>query len=467
MTEDNKKPDNPERRTFLRKAGLLPAGLYLQASTLTSAQEETAIGRPVADRASMAGHASPVLKTVRVGVIGAGRRGDTILRLLGGLDGVEIKAICDPYQPAIDSAKQLFAELGVATPVMYDNGDYAFRDMLARDDIDAVFVLTPWSWHTPMAVETMLAGKHAFVEVPAALTLDECWELVETSENTRMNCMMMENVCYGREELMALNMVRQGVLGELLHGEAAYIHELRWQMKDIEEGTGSWRTAWHTRRNANLYPTHGLGPIAQYMNINRGDRFNYLTSMSSPALGRQLYAKREFPPEHQRNQVSYITGDMNTSIIKTARGRTIMLQHDTTTPRPYTRHNLIQGTNGVFAGYPDRYALESEGDFHEWHTDISALQARYENPLWQKLASDATASIGHGGMDYVMLWRIVYCLRNSVPLDQNVYDAAAWSAVIPLSEASNADRGNSRDFPDFTRGAWQTTPPLEVSEYRT
>ncbi len=147
--------------------------------------------------------------------------------------------------------------------------------MLARDDIDAVFVLTPWSWQTPMALDVMNTVKHAFVEVPAALTLEEAWQLVETSEQTRMNCMMLENVCYGRQELMALNMVRQGVLGELLHGEAAYIHELRWQMKDIEEGTGSWRTDWHTRRNANLYPTHGLGPIAQYMNINRSDRFDY------------------------------------------------------------------------------------------------------------------------------------------------------------------------------------------------
>jgi hypothetical protein len=338
--------------------------------------------------------------------------------------------------------------------------------MLERDDIDAVFVLTPWNWHTPMATDVMRASKQAFVEVPAALNLDECWQLVETSEATRMNCMMMENVCYGREELMALNMVRQGVLGELLHGEAAYIHELRWQMKDIEEGTGSWRTAWHTRRNANLYPTHGLGPIAQFMNINRGDRFDYLTSMSSPALGRQLYAQREFAADHARNQVKYICGDMNTSLIKTVNGRTIMVQHDTTTPRPYTRHNLIQGTNGVYARYPDRIALESEGGFHEWQHNMTSWYERYDHPLWKELAAEASASIGHGGMDFVMLWRIVFCLRNGVPLDQNVYDAAAWSAVAPLSEASNQDRGNSRDFPDFTRGIWETAPALSVTETR-
>ena len=218
-----------------------------------------------------------------------------------------------------------------------------------------------------------------------------------------MHCMMMENVCYGREELMALNMVRQGVLGELLHGEAAYIHELRWQMKDMEEGTGSWRTDWHTRRNANLYPTHGLGPIAQYMNINRGDRFDYLSSMSSPALGRQRYAQREFPADHVRNQADYICGDMNTSLIKTAKGRTIMVQHDTTTPRPYTRHNLIQGTNGVYAQYPDRFALESEGEFHEWQYDMAGLRERYDHQLWKRTEAGASTLGGHGGMDYVML----------------------------------------------------------------
>lgn len=464
MTDKTRKPSDPRRRTFLRNAGLLPAGLYLQAHASTS-QEQTDNAAPHSTNASMGNHVAPILDTVRVGVIGAGRRGTTILRLLAGIDGVELKAICDPYLPAIDNAKALLQGHNVAMPDLYSDGDYAYRDMLERDDIDAVFVLTPWSWHTPMATETMLAGKQAFVEVPAALNLDDCWQLVETSEKTRMNCMMMENVCYGREELMALNMVRQGVLGELLHGEAAYIHELRWQMKDMEEGTGSWRTDWHARRNANLYPTHGLGPVAQYMNVNRGDRFAYLTSMSSPALGRQQYAQREFPADHPRNQATYICGDMNTSMIKTEKGRTIVVQHDTTTPRPYTRHNLIQGTNGVYGGYPERFALESEGNFHEWQHDVSSLQERYDHPLWKKLAVEAAGSIGHGGMDYVMLWRIIFCLRNGVPLDQNVYDAAAWSAVIPLSEASNADRGNSRDFPDFTRGAWRNLPALAVAEY--
>jgi hypothetical protein len=464
MSNQAVKPIDKSRRSFLKAASAVPAGLYLDGCATAQTEAPVPVVELASDGGAMMGHVAPTLDTVRVGVIGAGRRGSTILRLLSAIDGVEIIAVCDPYAPAIESAQAILTEANVSLPDFYGDGEHDYRRMLERADIDAVFVLTPWSWHTPMAVDVMQAEKHAFVEVPAALTIEECWELVETSEQSGMNCMMMENVCYGREELMALNMVRKGVLGELLHGEAAYIHELRWQMKDIDEGTGSWRTGWHERRNANLYPTHGLGPIAQYMNINRGDRFDYLSSMSSPAMGRQLYAAREFPPDHVRNQASYICGDMSTSLIKTAKGRTIMVQHDTTTPRPYTRHNLIQGTGGVYARYPDRIALDAEGSFHEWEHDLSSWHDRYEHPLWKRTQEDALAAGGHGGMDFVMLWRIAYCLRNGVPLDQNVYDAAAWSAVIPLSEASNADRGNAQDFPDFTRGAWPGSPPVDVED---
>jgi len=459
MPDKPVKPAGRNRREFLKGAGLVPAALYLDGCAAGGGQKTND-----SSAGSMLDHSAPPFDTVRVGLIGMGRRGLPMSRLLLAIDGVEIKAISDPYPSAIQNAQKLFVELDVAQPDYYGDGEYDYRNMLRRDDIDVVYIATPWKWHTPMSVEAMEAGKHALVEVPAALTTDECWQLVETSEATRKHCMMMENVCYGREELMALNMVRAGVLGELLHGEAAYIHELRWQMQDMEEGTGSWRTDWHTRRNANFYPTHGLGPIAQYMNINRGDRFDYLSSMSSPALGRALYAKREFPADHIRNQATYVCGDMNTSLIKTAKGRTIMVQHDTTTPRPYTRHNLIQGTNGVYGQYPGRFALESEGEFHEWQHDMSELQARYDHPLWKRTREGAEALGGHGGMDYVMLWRTIYCLRNGLPLDQNVYDAAAWSAVIPLSEASNADRGNSMDFPDFTRGAWQYAGAFEIRD---
>jgi predicted dehydrogenase len=299
------------------------------------------------------------------------------------------------------------------------------------------------------------------VEVPAAVTLDECWELVEAQERAGLHLMMLENVCYGREELMVLNMCRQGLFGELTHGEAAYIHDLREQMKDLERGTGSWRTPEHTMRNGNLYPTHGLGPIAQYMNVNRGDRFDYLVSMSSPALGRALYAREHFPPGHPRNQATYVAGDINSSLIRTVKGRTILLQWDTTTPRPYSRLNLIQGTRGVFAGYPDRIAIEGRGETHQWQ-DLEPFRAEFEHPLWKRVGAEAERAGGHGGMDFVMLWRIVYCLRNGLPMDQDVYDAASWSSIAPLSERSVANRSLPVDVPDFTRGRYRERAPLPV-----
>ena len=235
-------------------------------------------------------------------------------------------------------------------------------------------------------------------------------------------------------------------------------------MKEIDHKTGSWRTPWHAAVDGNLYPTHGLGPVSQYMNINRGDRFDYITSMSSPSLGRAAYAKKEFPADHSRNKLNYIAGDMNTSIIKTVKGRSIMVQHDTTTPRPYSRHNLIQGTNGVFAGFPNRIALEQGGSksYHEWDYDMTDWYNKYDHPLWQKMGAEAERNGGHGGMDFLMFWRIIFCLRNGEPLDQDVYDAAAWSAVFPLSVDSVADRSNSKDFPDFTRGLWQQAKPLGI-----
>lgn len=431
----------PNRREFLKTMGGVSVG---------------AIAAPRAVQTS----AAP-LETVRVGLIGLGARGGFHLRQLLLLEGVEIQALCDHHAPTAREHADYCEAQGRPRPDEYSRGDYDYRRMLERDDLDAVVISTPWRWHTPMAVDAMEAGKHAFVEVPAAITLDECWALVETQERTGRHCMMMENVCYGREELMVLNMCRQGLFGELTHGEAAYIHDLREQMHDVERGTGAWRTRHHETRNGNLYPTHGLGPIAQYMSINRGDRFDYLTSMSSPALGRALYAREHFPADHPRNQATYIAGDMNTSLIKTAKGRTILLQWDTTTPRPYTRLNLIQGTRGAFAGYPNRIAIEGRGDTHEWQ-DLAPYREELEHPLWKRVGEEAERAGGHGGMDFVMIWRIVHCLRNGLPLDQDVYDAAAWSAIAPLSERSVANRSLPVDVPDFTRGAWQERQPLGI-----
>jgi hypothetical protein len=407
------------------------------------------------------------LKTVRTAFIGVGARGSCHVEQMMTLDGVEIVAIADNHAPTLARAIEAVKKTGRKEPAAYGKGDEDYKRMLERDDIDIVIIATPWDWHTRMCIDTMEAGKHAFTEVPAALTVDDCWKLVDTSEKTQKYCMMMENCCYGRQEMFCLNLCRLGMFGELLHGEAAYIHELRSQMNDLPHGTGSWRTWYYASRNGNLYPTHGLGPIAQYMNINRGDRFDYLSSVSSPALGRADYAKSQFPPDHQWNKkiAKWNCGDMNTTIIKTALGRSIMVQWDETTPRPYSRLNLIMGVRGTFADYPPRLALEGVTPAtHEW-TEGDALQKimqKYEHPLWKKLWQTAVKYGGHDGMDWLMAWRMVYCLRNGEPLDQDVYDAAAWSVVGPLSQQSVANRSKSVDVPDFTRGRWKTAKPLGI-----
>jgi predicted dehydrogenase len=477
-----------DRRNFLKSlAAVTAAGVASGCSTNTGIINRRPQGQ------SIMGLTVPKMDLVRIGFIGVGERGTGHVKHYCHIDGVEIKAICDTNEVVLDRSIDFVLKKNLPRPTRYTGSEHAYHEMLNRQDIDIVIISTPWALHTPMCVATMESGKHAFVEVPAATTIEECWKLVNTAERTQKNCMMMENVCYGREELMVLNMVRQGLFGDLLHGEAAYIHELRWQMKELKEKTGSWRTYWHTKTNGNLYPTHGLGPVSQYMNINRGDRFDYLSSTSSPALGRQAYARREFAADHERNQLQYIAGDMNTTLIKTKLGRSIMVQHDTTTPRPYSRHNYIQGTNGAFAGFPNRIAVEnvpaviakqyesefeeklakwqtagSEGpkpkpqNFHRWDSDMAKWQAQFDHPMWLKMGQEAQRNGGHGGMDFLMLWRMTYCLRNGEALDQDVYDAAAWSAITPLSADSVSDRSNSKDIPDFTRGAWQQAKPLSI-----
>jgi len=406
------------------------------------------------------------MKTVRAGMIGFAGRGWGHLVNLLMLEGAEVMALCELKADALEKGAQLAVDKGRPRPALYgpDRNDYL--RMLERDDIDVVFIATDWNTHAPMAVQAMQAGKHTFLEVPAAVTTDQCWELVETSEKTRLNCMMLENVCYGREELMVLNMVKQGVLGTLLHGEAAYIHDLRAQMHDHGNTIGTWRTLHYAERNGNLYPTHGLGPIAQYMNINRGDRFDRLVSMSSLAVGRKRYAAENFPADNKWNKIEeWKCGDMNSSLVRTALGRTILIQWDETSPRPYTRHNLVQGTKGCWAGFPGRLVVEGRTpSTHEWvqGEGLKSWYDEFEHPLWKRMGEEAVKSGGHGGMDFLMMWRLIYCLRNGVPLDQDVYDAAAWSVIGPLSEES-VSKGNAPvEIPDFTRGRWKDIPPLGI-----
>ena len=419
---------------------------------------------------SVAGLTAPKLEVVRWGFVSVGHRGLNMLTETLLLEGCEIRALCDPDDAALRQASEVVVRNGQRPPSVYDAG--SLRRMLDRDDLDAVMICTPWRARASVATAAVAAGKHAFLEVPAAVTLDECWALVEAAEAARKHCMMMENCCYGRDELMVLNMCRRGLFGDLLHAEGSYLHDLRSWLMDGTRGLSKWRTREHTLRNGNLYPTHGLGPVAQCLGINRGDRFDYLVSVSGASRGLTEYAEQHLPPDHPRRQARYICGDMNVSIIKTVRERTIVVEHDIVNPVPYSRHLVIVGTRGMFAGFPSRIAIEGRteihGDHMEWDLDIAKWYAEFDHPLWTKCGElaarlDKAGGMGHGGMDFVMKWRIVQCLREGWPLDQDVYDAAAWSAIGPLSELSVARRGQPVEVPDFTRGAWQTTPPLGVA----
>ena len=407
-------------------------------------------------------------------MIGVGYRGTGHTKQLATIEGTEIVGICDVYEDLTQKAATICQEIGKGehhqNVALYYGDENQWQKMLEEVKPDAVFISTDWDTHAPMAIEAMKKGVHAFVEVPMAVTLEQLWDIVDTSEKTKKHCMMLENVNYGRDELMYLNMCRKGIIGDLLHAEAAYIHELRWQMDEVKRGTGSWRTYQYAKRNGNLYPTHGLGPVAQYMNLARGDdNFKRLVSFSTPAIGRQTYAKAKYTTEHQWNQLTYNGGDMNTSIIKTQLGRTIMIQWDETSPRPYSRHNLVQGTKGTLAGFPTRIALEGgvEGmtkDHHRWvqGEKLEAIYEKYDHPLYKRLGTISKKMGGHGGMDFMMLYRVIECLQNGLPLDQNVYEGCFWSAVAPLSELSVAQDGMPQGFPDFTRGQWKETKALAV-----
>ena len=420
-------------------------------------------GNDPAVEAYRAGFAAPPLERVRIGFVGVGRQGGGHVRNFLRIDGVDIVAVCDIDEPRAEEVASWVAEAGNESPELYTRGETDFKRLCERDDVDLMFNATPWRWHVPVCVEAMETGKHTAVEVPAAITLEGCWRLVETAERTARHCVMMENCNYGRSEMMVLNMVRQGLLGELLHGEAAYIHDLR-SIKFSDANEGLWRLQHSAERNANLYPTHGLGPVAQCMDINRGDCFDYLVSLSSPARGLARYAAERFGADDPRARARYALGDMNSSLIRTRRGRSILLQHDTTTPRPYSRLNLVQGTRGVFAGFPDRIFIEGEADAeaegHEW-SDIEPYRERFEHPLWSEQADDAEGA-GHGGMDYLEDYRLVRCLLEGTPTDMDVYDAAALSAPVELSELSVARGSEPVEFPDFTQGAYRTRPPLGI-----
>jgi predicted dehydrogenase len=406
-------------------------------------------------------------KPVRIGVVGVGSRGTGLVRILLDVPGVEIPAISDINEEHLKNARDIVEKDNRARPEGYSSGPEDYRRLVAREDLDAVITATPWELHTPVAVAAMKAGKYAATEVPAALTIEECWELVNTSEQTGMPCMMLENDCFGRGALMALNLVQQGVLGELIHCEGGYDHDIREGL--LRNGELSWRGMHALGRNANLYPTHPIGPIAWWTGINRGDRFTYLTSMSSKSRGLNRYAEKRFGPDNLNAKRKFANGDVNTSLIMTEKGVTVTLNHDTQLPRPYsdsgdTRIPLmvqrLQGTEGIFFGSMEKIYIDGRSPLHKWE-DTGSYYGQYEHLLWKELG-EAAKSSSHGGEDYVELYQFVRAVRNKIQTPVDVYDAATWSAITPLSEQSVASRSAPVDFPDFTRGKWKTVRPIDL-----
>lgn len=402
---------------------------------------------------------APGMDVVRVGFVGVGGMGGAHVRNFMGLDGVEIAALCDINDARNQEVASWLVEDERPAPSMYGRDETDFVRMCETEDLDLVFTATPWEWHVPVCLAAMENGKHAATEVPAAYTLDDCWALVESAERHQKHCVMMENCNYDRPEMMVFHMARLGLLGEILHAECGYLHDLR-AIKFSEDGEGLWRRAHAVARNGNLYPTHGLGPVANVMDINRGDRFSHLVSMSSPSRGLQEWAEENYPEGHAKRQETYVLGDVNTSLIQTAQGKTIYVSHDTNLPRPYSRIHMVQGTKGIFQGYPHRVHIEGSSPAHRWE-DWRDLLDELDHPLWKDL-EERSAGAGHGGMDFIEDYRLVKCLREGLPTDMNVYDAAAISAVGPLSEWSVANGSRPADFPDFTRGRWETWPKLEI-----
>ena len=464
--------DNMEtsRRDFLKGTMWMGATAAL-AGCVSSAAKICAPG-------AMTSFAVPPIKKVRVGVVGLGMRGPGAVHRLSSIPGVEVAALCDLYKTRVDRMQEVVKKNGGAPARSYfiyggekESGADESKawQAMCNSDLDLVYIATPWKLHTPIALYAMEHGKHAAIEVPAAMTLEECWACVETSERTGRHCMQLENCCYGDVEMLTLNLVRQGKLGELVHGEGAYIHDLR-ELNYLDPAKGGyqdyWRLRWNTVHYGNPYPTHGLLPIMQAMDINRGDRFDYLTCVSSNQIGMDAYARVKFGEDSWEAKLHPRCGDMSTTLIRTVKGRTIMVQHDVTSARPYSRINLLSGTQGCLNDYPFRIALaDKPGEgAHQWFdaAQTEKIYREYQHPLWKVAGALAQKMGGHGGMDFLMDLRLCYCLQNGLPLDMDVYDLAASCSICELSERSALNRGASQDVPDFTRGGWKTAKPLGI-----
>lgn len=445
------------RRDLLRTAGMAGLASWLPAATLAAdGRWETDV--PPALGKSMVGVPFERHEKVRLGIIGVGGRGTGVMSDFLHVPGVEVKAVCDVVPARTANAANMAVKAGQPRPTEYHAGDHDYENLCKRDDLDLIYIATPWIWHVRMAVSGLEHGHHVATEVPSARTIAECWQLVDASEKAQKHCMMFENCCYGETELMVLRMVRAGLLGELTHGSGAYNHDLRSLLFE-DDGEGLWRRFEHLDRNGNLYPTHGLGPVANYLSCNRGDRFDYMVSMSSQSAGLQAFRAAHLKADDPKMKEVYHCGDQNNSLIKTANGRLITVEHNVSEPHPYDRINLIAGTKGMFRDYPPRLYIDGQKEGEEF-VSLDGYKADFLHPLWSEQGDRARKSGGHGGMDYIMCWRTIQCMHEGLPPDFDVYDSASWSAPAPLSELSIAKGSSPVRFPDFTRGNWKSARPF-------
>jgi predicted dehydrogenase len=445
---------NTNRRSFIRNMSLATLGLSIAPQMIY-------------------GKGSPNEK-LKLGFIGCGLRGMNHISNAIQRKDVEITALCDIDEDMLQHTLNIFDELGAPHPKkIYKNGPYDYRNLLEDKDVEAVIISTPWLWHTPMSVDAMKAGKYAGVEVSAATTLPECWDLVDTHDETGTHLMILENVNYRRDVLAVMNMVKAGLFGELLHFRGGYQHDLRevkfndgvhYYGHGVEFGEkaiseAQWRTQHSLKRNADLYPTHGLGPLAAYANINRGNRFVSLTSHATKSRGLHDYIVDKAGEEHPNAKLNWKLGDIVTTTIETAMGETMIITHDTNVVRPYSLGFRVQGVNGLteFDYYNSRVHIDGITEPHRWD-EAKEWFEKYDHPLWKKYEEQAEGS-GHGGMDFFLLNAFVESAKQNIAPPMDVYDAASWSAVTPLSELSIENNGQPQDFPDFTKGKWINRKP--------
>jgi hypothetical protein len=431
---------------------------------------ETAIPKRPAGQKDVLGLRLAPMPVVRVGFIGLGMRGPSAVERFTHLDGVEIKAICDLHPERVEKSQAILKKAGLPEATTYTGSEEAWKELCDRPDIDLVYIATDWARHAPMMIYAMQKGKHVACEVPAVTSLQEAWDVVNTAERTQRHCMMLENCVYDFFELTTLNMAQQGLFGEVLSAKGAYIHNLEPFWKYYE---GNWRLKFNQEHRGDVYATHGLGPACWVLNIHRGDRMEYLTSMDVPATSLPRFMKQKMGVENPVVK----NGEMTQTLIKTALGKTIYIEHNVTSYRPYDRMYQVIGTDGFANKYPvEGYALrptEQNLKAVPNHEDLKShdfvseatkteLMNKYQHPIQKEIAEKAKKVGGHGGMDFIMDYRLIYCLRNGLPLDMDVYDLAEWSTMGELTRLSLEHQSAPVAMPDFTRGAWKRIKGLQL-----